>query len=53
MDPTTRYLRSPGTHARNQLYTEHAKRMFVTAARAALDAAAQRDGRSADEEAAR
>ena len=40
VDPTTRHLRSPGTHARNQLYTEHAKRMFVTAARAALDAAA-------------
>ena len=40
VDPTARHLRSPGTHARNQLYTEHAKRMFVTAARAALDAAA-------------
>lgn len=40
VDPTTRHLRSPGTHARNQLYTEHAKRMFVTVARAALDAAA-------------
>ena len=40
VDPATRRLRSPGTHARNQFYTEHAKRMYVTAARAALDAAA-------------
>ena len=40
VDPATGHLRSPGTHARNHLYTEHAKRLFVQAARAALEAAA-------------
>ena len=40
VDPVTGHLLSPGTHARNQLYTQHARRMFVTAARRALEAAA-------------
>ncbi|MBO4145893.1 3-oxoacyl-[acyl-carrier-protein] synthase III C-terminal domain-containing protein [Kocuria rhizophila] len=39
VDPGTGHLLSPGTHARNRIYTEHAKRLFVEAARAALDAA--------------
>ncbi|RLY94515.1 type III polyketide synthase [Kocuria tytonicola] len=38
VDPATGHLLSPGTHARNQLYTQHARRMFVAAARRALEA---------------
>ena len=36
VDPVTGHLLSPGTHARNRLYTENARELFVTAGRAAL-----------------
>lgn len=40
VDPASGHLLSPGTHTRNRLYTEHAKRLFVRAARTALQQAA-------------
>ena len=36
VDPVTGHLLSPGTHARNQLYTQNARELFVAAGRAAL-----------------
>ena len=40
VDPATGHLASPGTYARNQLYTHHARSLFVRAARQALEAVA-------------
>lgn len=40
VDPASGHLLSPGTHTRNRLYTDHAKRLFVRAARTALHQAA-------------
>ncbi|RKQ36825.1 type III polyketide synthase [Kocuria tytonis] len=40
VDPATGHLLSPGTHARNQLYTQNARELFVTAGRAALESTA-------------
>ena len=40
VDPASGHLLSPGTQTRNRLYTEHAKRLFVRAARTALHQAA-------------
>ncbi|WP_348614350.1 type III polyketide synthase [Kocuria rhizophila] len=36
VDPVTGHLLSPGTHARNQIYTRNARELFVAAGRAAL-----------------
>jgi len=40
VDPESGHLLSPGTQTRNQLYTEHAQRLFVRAARTAIAQAA-------------
>lgn len=40
VDPATGHLLSPGTQTRNQIYTDHAQRLFVRAARTALAQAA-------------
>ncbi|MCT1803874.1 type III polyketide synthase [Kocuria sp. WRN011] len=40
VDPVSGHLLSPGTQTRNQLYTEHARRLFVRVGRTALAQAA-------------